>query len=64
MFDVYLLASWSGQPVKSIRMSLRIRMEINTLILKGKENLNDYVTVHSVVRSVDQYRWRFGGCGR
>ena len=38
-------------------------MEINTLVLKGKENVNDYVTVPSVVRSVDRYRWRFGGCG-
>ena len=35
MFDAYLtLASSSGQPVKSIRMSHQNRMEINTLILK------------------------------
>jgi hypothetical protein len=38
-------------------------MEINTLILKGGENVNDYVTVPSVVRSVDRYHWRFGGRG-
>jgi hypothetical protein len=42
IFDVYLtLASWSGQPVKRIRMPL-MSMEIDTLILKGKENVNDY----------------------
>jgi hypothetical protein len=57
MFDVNLtLASWCDRPVKSTRLSQQKRMEINTLILKGKENVNDYVTVPSVVRSVDRYR--------
>jgi hypothetical protein len=57
MFDVYLtLASWCDRPVKSTRLSQQKRMEINTLILKGKENVNDYMTVPSVVGSVDRYR--------
>jgi hypothetical protein len=57
MFDVNLtLASWCDRPVKSTRLSQQKRMEINTLVLKGKENVNDYVTVPSVVRSVDRYR--------
>ena len=38
IFDVYLtLASWSGQPLKNIRL---LYMEIGILILKGIENMN------------------------
>jgi hypothetical protein len=60
IFDVYLtLASWSGAGEKYTHVAAKI----SSLILKGKENVNDYVTEPSVVRSVDRYRWRFGGCG-
>jgi hypothetical protein len=41
IFDVYLtLASWSGQPLKNIRLSQQNYMEIGILILKGIENMN------------------------